>query len=160
MNRKTIYRSVLVFSVVLAWQTLTPAPKPDNITMYAGTFTNTDLQSILFRGETDYRESYITVLTLDWNLEPRSSWFVVGAEGQFVKHFGLMRHMEVNGAMVLRSDPGLFPLQLAVGEGLSYATQNPPLENPKKDLLGLQYRERSRNLLNYMMFEGALRMDV
>jgi hypothetical protein len=72
-------------------------------------------------------------------------------EGQALRHWGEQSHLEFTGAVVARWNP--FPwdhivdTSLAVGEGLSYATRVPVLENRKdKD---------SERLLNFILIEAA-----
>lgn len=73
----------------------------------------------------------------------------VELEGQAVKHFGMQHHTEWNGLFALRWPS--FPwdrwvdTSVAVGEGLSYATRRPPLEE--------ELHEHQARLLNYLLFE-------
>jgi hypothetical protein len=74
------------------------------------------------------------------------SWEV---EGQFVQHYGLQDHNELNGLVIARWNR--FPLDrfintsFAVGEGLSYATRVPEVE--------IARGQDSARLLNYLLFE-------
>lgn len=113
------------------------------------------MQSIFFKQETAYRPSYITVFALNRPLEESLLGFNVEGEGQFVVHSGVMSHLEYNGLFVLRSQPfDWLPLSLALGEGLSVATQNPGMENPRKSWNDPNREsEYSKKLLNYLMFE-------
>lgn len=135
------------------------AAAPRGLSLYGGPFTDTSLQSILFRAETDYRPSYIAVLAYSMPIDSGLRVVDLEAEGQVAKHLGIMQHMEVNGVFVARKMLGRY-FSVAVGEGLSYATRNPELENPRKDILGIQYREHSRPFLNYLLFEAAGRAPM
>ena len=120
---------------------------------YGGQFADNDLHSIVLDLKNHPRESYLLAGALNYQLEARLRNIQFETETQVVKHFGEMGHMELNGVLIargLRFIPGL-PLTLAFGEGLSFATANPELENPR-DLLG-QRLERSRPLLNYLLIE-------
>ncbi len=72
-------------------------------------------------------------------------------EGQIVKHFGFQDHEEFNGVLVGRWL--LFPwdkyidTSLAVGEGLSYATERPRIEG------GDRSSRKEYHFLNYLMVE-------
>ncbi len=132
---------------------------PRGLSLYGGPYTETSLQSILFRAETDYRPSYIAVLAYSMPIDSGLRVVDLEAEGQVAKHLGMMQHMEVNGVFVARRSVGRY-FSFAVGEGLSYATRNPELENPRKDIFGLQYREHSRPFLNYLLFEVAGRAPL
>lgn len=75
-------------------------------------------------------------------------------EGQLVRHWGLQEHWELNAVVAIRWMD--FPwdehldTQVAVGEGLSYASELPPLE-PRGDLDG---DEATSRWLNYLMVEA------
>jgi len=85
-------------------------------------------------------------LTLDKWADERLHWEL---EGQLVRHFGIQSHWEVNGAFVARWTR--FPwdkwvnTSLAAGEGLSWASTRPPLEQDNGG--------ETRSLLNYLLFE-------
>lgn len=78
-------------------------------------------------------------------------------EGQLARHTGLQRHWEVNGVLVARWTR--FPwdrwldTRVAFGEGLSWATQTPPIE-PRGDK---DDDEASNRLLNYLLLEVEAR---
>lgn len=75
-------------------------------------------------------------------------------EGQLVRHAGIQEHWEINAVVAVRWTE--FPwdryldTSIAVGEGLSYATEMPPLE-PRGDA---DDEEESSRLLNYLMVEA------
>ncbi len=130
-----------------------------NVLLYGGKYTETDLLPILFRQKTDYKESYIGVLGLNIPLAYKIRFIDFESEFLLSKHFGNMNHWEADTLMVARiSNLFHLPISLALGEGISLASQNPTLENKSKGFYfnsGLfQFHEiKSRNLLNYVMVE-------
>lgn len=76
----------------------------------------------------------------------------IEVEGQFGHHFGLQSHAEVTLALLWRSREIAVPLttgrmNLAIGEGLSYALQRPAYE-------GLVHGQEPVKFLNYLAFEA------
>lgn len=130
-----------------------------NFIVYGGKYTTTDLMPILFRQKTDYRESYIGVIGINYPMDYKVRFVDIETEALVGKHFGLMNHWEADGLMIARIS-NLFglPMSFAFGEGISLASQNPILENQKKGFNfsnGQLERQsiESRNLLNYLMVE-------
>jgi hypothetical protein len=76
----------------------------------------------------------------------------IEADGQFLKHFGEQNHLELTSAIAFRWRK--FPWNdyinttLAVGEGLSWATEIPKMEDKRWS--------NSSQLLNYLLFEFTL----
>jgi hypothetical protein len=73
-------------------------------------------------------------------------------EGQIGHHFGLQDHAEVTLALLWRSRDFVMPLtngrlNLAVGEGLSYALSRPAYE-------GVSHGQEPRKFLNYLTLEA------
>jgi hypothetical protein len=73
-------------------------------------------------------------------------------EGQIGHHFGLQDHAEVTLALLWRSRDFAMPLtngrlNVAVGEGLSYALSRPAYE-------GIAHGQEPRKFLNYLTFEA------
>jgi hypothetical protein len=73
-------------------------------------------------------------------------------EGQIGRHFGLQDHAEVTLALLWRSRDFAMPLtngrlNVAVGEGLSYALSRPAYE-------GVAHGQEPRKFLNYLTFEA------
>lgn len=124
-----------------------------DLLLYGGKYTDTNLGQILFRGKTDFRESFLAVGALNYQIGYSLREFHFESEGQLGVHFGEMNHLELNGLFIVRRPASpVFPaLSLAMGEGLSLATENPELENPHDNLN--RRREKSSSLLNYLMFE-------
>ncbi|MEM7184221.1 MAG: hypothetical protein AAF518_25200 [Spirochaetota bacterium] len=100
---------------------------------YTGRYTETDLLPILFQQKTDYRKSDIATLGVTYPITSRIRMIRFEGEGNVVKHFGLMSHIEANVSLNARiSNLFWLPLSLAFGEGMSLASQNPSLENKGK----------------------------
>ncbi len=127
-----------------------------DISFYRGKYTRTNLGQILLAGRTRYEASYISVLTLGRPLATRLWRADLEGEGQLVHHTGVQKHLEFNGLVMARiTEPFRgTPFSVAIGEGLSLATRNPDLENPRRSISRPDLRtETSRNLLNYLVFE-------
>lgn len=127
--------------------------------VYHGLFTDTTFGNILLKTQTDYLNSYITTASFavpaSYGLGP----FKIEKEAQVVKHSGIQKHMEYNGVFVARYNTG--PFSFGFGEGLSFATRNPDLENRRRTIFepGLE-SEYSQNLLNYLLVEMAVDVPV
>lgn len=128
--------------------------KPDElkwaVTLYGGPLTK-DSTGAVFRFEAEYEDSYIGVGALSWKFAEltRHVWFEV--EGQVGKHFGEQDHWELNALVIARWVT--FPwnaylvTSVAVGEGISYATELPKLE------IKSGAPEGNSQWLNYLLFE-------
>ena len=127
-----------------------------DLLFYGGKFTDTDLLPILGRQDTKYMESYLAVGGLNYKLDATLLDLNFEAEGHLAKHFGIMRHTELNGALIARWKefiPGL-PISLAFGEGLSLASRRPRLEHRRINIYDLRFRgQKTKPLLNYIMLE-------
>jgi hypothetical protein len=133
-----------------------------SVSLYGGPYTETDLLPILFRGKTEYRGSDIYVMGFSHPLSYKFQFLDFELEGNLAKHNGLMNHWEVNVFYIARWNYlfGL-PTSIAIGEGLSLASENPRLENVRKGLrldnATIQFDSiESRNVLNYLMVEWEL----
>lgn len=146
------------------FETLNPISAESDLALYYGTFSDTRLLDILSSARTDYKPSHLLAATLSRPTGSDLSVLTFETEAQFVKHFGLMQHLEVNGLLIARWS-GVFglPIGLALGEGLSLAGTNPAMENQKRDWRNpFRTNEESRPLLNYIMVElemGAAESD-
>lgn len=123
----------------------------------AGPYINADLLPIVTQGDISYKKSYIGLLGLNYDLQKRLGILNLELEGLFGKHKGEMNHSELGGVLVARiPNIMLKPMSFAFGEGLSWASENPFLENRKKgwDRGSLNTENiESRPILNYLMFE-------
>lgn len=151
-----------------------------DVLFYGGKFTDTDLLPIVLRAKTDYKASYIGAAGIIQPSNYRLGIFNFETEVHSVKHFGKMNHFEINAFYVARIQSILgFPMSIAIGEGLSLASENPKLENKKKGIyFGNEQTDfytgtlaisktiwipeytriqkdsiQSRNILNYVMIE-------
>ena len=125
-----------------------------------GQFTNTNFGQILFQAHTDYKDSYVAVGGFNYLLAGRLRNLTFETEGQLVQHFGIMKHLEINGVLLARlEEPGGLPFSIAFGEGLSWAGKRPRLEesrfNPFKRTFDYQ---ETRPLLNYLVVELETRL--
>ncbi|MBX7057792.1 MAG: hypothetical protein K1X75_06965 [Leptospirales bacterium] len=134
-----------------------------SLSYYYGQFSDTNLGDILLTASTDYRGDYLHAFSYSRPLALDLMELPLEAEGQVVRHSGRTTHMEFNGALVARWQSSGGGFSLAAGEGLSLATRNPDLENPRRSPLspGTQ-SEYSRNLLNFLLFEAeaAIPLDA
>ena len=107
-------------------------------------------------GKADYQDSYIAALAVSKRFDAVRQYFGpvkehldFELEGQFVQHFNLQDHCEVNGLFVLRwlTFPwnGWIETSFAAGEGFSFA-----LERPELEAIG---KPDTPRLLNYVLFE-------
>lgn len=104
--------------------------------------------------QTEFQDSYLISLALARKVFG-FKYFDIEMECQAVKHFGDQQHWEFNGMpIILRWNYFLWDKYLetsiAVGVGLSYATEHPKLEAAGSN------RKPSDQLLGYLMAELAL----
>jgi hypothetical protein len=105
---------------------------------------------------TDHWPAYITFLRAAKEFAGSKDGLGWEVEGQVVKHFGLQHHWEFNGLVVARWHP--FPwdryldTSFAIGEGLSYATEVPPVEVARG--------QDTAKLLNYLLFELTMALPA
>ncbi|MBW2355547.1 MAG: hypothetical protein JRF23_02040 [Deltaproteobacteria bacterium] len=98
-------------------------------------------------GEARYEDSHLVGLGLSRKIGTYKDLIGFEVEGQAVKHFGDQDNEELNALIVARWLP--FPwdrfldTSFAVGEGVSYATTDPSLEN------------KGQQWLNYILLELA-----
>lgn len=82
--------------------------------------------------------SYILVTALARELWRFKDWFGFELEGQVVRHFDEMNHWEFNSLLVARWR--LFPwdkyldTSFAIGDGISYATEVPEIEEKRMQI--------------------------
>ncbi|MCB1157738.1 MAG: hypothetical protein H7A25_16210 [Leptospiraceae bacterium] len=133
-----IYMFILIISLGAEENAAKEKEKSGNhldIIAYSGLYTETDLLPILFQQKTNYKASRISVLGLNYGLSSNIRFFDFEAEGQLVKHSGLMNHLEMNVFLLARwSNLFRLPVSIAFGEGISLASKNPLLENKKKGI--------------------------
>jgi hypothetical protein len=122
------------------------------VTLYGGPHAQDNLGDVLSLQATFPDDTYIAVVALARELWRYENLVSLEAEGQIGKHFGEMDHWEFNGLLTLRWHPFWWDkhveTSLAVGDGLSWATEIPEVE--KED------DENAQELLNYMLIELTL----
>lgn len=122
------------------------------VSFYAGRACYDSLKDIVSNRE--YADSYVTALAIGKGLTEYRHYLRLESEAQIMKHWGYQDHFELNALVALRWLA--FPwdryldTSFAVGEGFSYATDDPELEVEKHG--------HTARLLNYLMFELAVNM--
>jgi len=125
------------------------------LTAYVGVYTDNSLpeeilplQSIQLEDSNLVALAYAETFHEFWQEHGAWEWEVQGA-----KHFGLQDHWELNALIDIRwrNFPWSDTLRtsLAIGEGLSWASEIPPLE------LESHTNEGATQLLNYLLLEWA-----
>jgi hypothetical protein len=121
------------------------------LTLYAGRYSDDRLTSALLSKSLDYMDSHLVVAAVSRAFEfdsPSHQWEL---EGQVGKHFGDQTHWELNGLAIYRWQRfpwnRLVRTTVAAGEGLSWATRVPPLEEASPT------NEGAARLLNYILVE-------
>ena len=125
--------------------------RPWSLMIYQGFGTSTDLgQTLLLDIKSE--DSLFTGLVANRKIFSFWRYFTFELEGQVVRHYQKQEHWEYNGLFLVRFHPFLLDptvdIGFAVGEGLSYATQIPVIEQE-------QHPDASSRFLNYLVFEVA-----
>ena len=111
---------------------------------------NTTARTLLFDIKSE--DSLFTGLAANRKMFSFWRYFTFELEGQILRHYRKQEHWEYNGLFVIRFHPFLLDptidIDFAVGEGLSYATQTPVIEQE-------QHPDASSRFLNYLVFEVA-----
>lgn len=122
-----------------------------HLTLYVGKYSDDRLGDVLVSKPIDYLDSYIATVALGRAFafdNPGHQW---EWETQLVKHVGRQHHWELNALLIYRWQR--FPWRrvlrttLAIGDGLSYASDVPPLEAASHT------NEGATRLLNYILVE-------
>jgi hypothetical protein len=101
------------------------------VSLYGGKFSDNALLDIL-RFQTNLMDSYVYGFSVGKQIGQYKDKLGYELEGQVAVHSGRQSHQEINGAFTVRWLP--FPwdryldTSIAFGNGLSYATAEPPLE--------------------------------
>ena len=125
--------------------------RPWSVMIFQGFGTSTDLgQTLLLDIKSE--DSLFTGLVANRKMFRFWRYFTFELEGQVVRHYRKQEHWEYNGLFMVRFHPFLLDptidIELAVGEGLSYATRTPVIEEE-------QHPDASSRFLNYLVFEIA-----
>jgi hypothetical protein len=151
-------RTALV--VLLMTAAGSPALRADDsgeyfLSLYSGKAAKDRLLEIVTEFNTGFLDSYLAAAALGWVHWDGEKWRGE-VEGQVVRHWGEQSHWEFNLAYVARWKP--FPwdehvdTSIALGGGVSYATEVPFIE-PRAKELGVGESER---LLGYLLLEVEL----
>lgn len=119
---------------------------------YIGKFSDNALVSII-GGSTQFEESYVYVGSIGRELGAYNRNISMEWAAQAATHTGDQSHAELNGVFTVRWHP--FPwdrhldTNVALGNGLSYASEPPPLEERESD------ENETSKLLYYVLVELA-----
>jgi hypothetical protein len=125
--------------------------RPWSVMIYQGWGTVADLgQVLLFDIKSE--DSLFTGVVANRKMFSFWRYFTFELEGQILRHYKKQEHWEYNGLFLVRFHPFLldptFDIEIAVGEGVSYATEIPVIEAE-------QHPDASSRFLNYLVFEVA-----
>jgi len=118
------------------------------VSVYGGEATDNTLYEIIFN-DVRFANARFLALVLGKNLTTYKDLIRFEAEGQVVKYWGAQDNFEFNGVLLARWLP--FPwdhyldTSVAVGEGFSYATEDPEVE--------VENDGKTSKFLNYLAFE-------
>lgn len=122
-----------------------------SVTLFGGPLTTDSTTDDILVGSPSFEDSYIVGAALNKGLVTVIEHLDIEAEAQAVRHFGDQDHWEFNGLLVARWTrfpwDHVIDTTVAIGDGLSYPTELPPLEIERHG------REASRRLLNYVLGE-------
>ena len=126
-----------------------------NVALYGAKNSPDRFVDILSRPPPEMRSSWLYAMTLGYTFY-QGAGVRMEAELQFARHTGMQRHYELNAIYLGRwSTPFLDAgrdLNLALGHGLSWASEVPPIE-PRSD----PDEEESTRLLHYLLLEVEYR---
>jgi hypothetical protein len=104
-----------------------------SLNIYAGQMTTNRIGSLLIHFyDPDFKNSYLTAVTLARRIGTYKNMASFEVEGQVVKHFNIQNHWEINALITARWEE--FPwdkyvdTSFAFGVGGSYATAEPEIE--------------------------------
>ncbi|TVP83744.1 MAG: hypothetical protein EA347_12020 [Thioalkalivibrio sp.] len=125
----------------------------DFLSAYAGVNFEERAFEFLREMSPTFQDSYIYALagTWSWARTRRARWEL---EGQIVRHSGLQQHWEINLVPAVRwmHTPWdhVLDTRFAIGWGLSWASQEPPIEPRQEEEVG---EGDSARLLSYTLLE-------
>jgi hypothetical protein len=145
---KVSYILVVALVFILTGQRDAAADGKWFVCLYGAQITGSDERDIL-TFEADYENSYLGALAVGKEFWTYKDCIGMEAEGQIVKHWEMQDHFEFNALFVIRWLP--FPwddhidTSFAVGNGISYATEDPEVEERAHDDVS--------KTLHYLMLE-------
>ncbi len=123
--------------------------------VYHGRWSRTRFVDILFRMETDYRDSWFTAVSACRNILKLRPNLVLEGEVNIGKHSGIQEHFEINGLAAIRWNrfpwDDMVDISVAYGIGPSYAFGTPVIEERRR-------QPKPGRFLLYMMFEAEGRL--
>ena len=144
-------RDILLIIIVLLDASSQCVASERYLTVYGGKYTDDNLGGILANEPIKFENSTVGVVAVAKRISkplPSYHWEI---EGQIGKHFREQTHWEFNVAAIVRWKR--FPwnhylrTSIAIGDGLSYATEVPPLELQSHTNTG------ATRFLNYLVIE-------
>ena len=115
---------------------------------YQGQLVEEDFKDIFLRTLHHFAPSYVDVVGASYHLNIAIRQLHFETEAQLAKHHGMQDHWEGNLLLLARVRLGSSPLSLAYGNGLSYATERPTVEDETP----------GQRLLNYIVVETDLEL--
>lgn len=141
----------VVMSVLVLFYPVQTNAAEYTITFYGGKYSDDRLGDVLVSKPVNFMDSYLAVFAFTKIFPLMSQSHQWELEGQLGKHFRGQNHWEFNAVAIYRWQR--FPwnkylkTSAAIGDGLSYASQTPPLEASSPTNVG------ATRLLNYIMVE-------
>lgn len=121
------------------------------LTLYSGVYTDDRLGDVLLSKPVDQLDSYLAVMAWSKAYQFQSTKHQWELEAQLGKHYRGQSHLELNLLAIYRWQKtpwdNILKTSFAIGDGLSYASDVPPLEAASHTNTG------AARLLNYIMFE-------
>ena len=93
-------RAIAIFLVILLWVSTASAERDYFASYYFGRYSDNALNEII-RLQTNFKDSFVHVLSLGMELGRYKDWISAELEGQFGVHSGEQSHMEMNGSFTL-----------------------------------------------------------
>ena len=155
-QRQKTYVSIFALPVFVLLLSPPPCLADDAyaLTLYLGKYSDDRLGDVLLSKPVDFYDSYLATIALSkvFKLQnPSHQWEV---EAQLAKHYRSQDHLEFNLLATYRWNRfpwnDYLPTTLAIGDGLSYASEIPELEASSPTNVG------ATRLLNYIMVEMSV----
>ena len=149
-RRRIIVFSLIIGITICGISTTVEADMNWGITVYGARQTDGYLEDLI-TFNANWENSYLLAVALSRRFYTFRDLLDFEVEGQIVKHFEDQDHWEFNGLLVSRWLPlpwdKYIDTSLAMGAGLSYATETPEIE--------AKNRGDTSKLLAYLLFEST-----